>query len=123
MERIPILIADNHLTVRTQLVARLIREATFEIVALTDTGAATIRDAQTTHPRLILIDPHMDAGSDIALIRQLRTHVPNAIIIVLSAFTDTAQKIELQKLGIHHILDKGIESFELVNILRSAAAA
>lgn len=121
MERIPIVIADDHLQVRTQILARLEREADFAVVGLADNSAATVACANATHPRIVLIDPMMGDGMGLDAIRQVRNTVPDAAIVVLSAFTDTAQKIELEKLGVRSILNKGIESYRLVEELHHAA--
>lgn len=121
MKRIPIVIADDHLQVRTQILARLSREADFSVVGLTDNSAATVACVTATHPQIVLIDPMMGDGMGLDAIRQLRTQVPDTTIVVLTAFTDTAQKIELGKLGVRFILNKGIESYQLVQQLHQAA--
>lgn len=122
MERIPILIADEHLQVRAQVLARLNRENDLDIVGLADNSSAAVLRANETHPRLILIDPMMSDGLGLDAIRRLRAALPNTEIVVLTAFTDTAQKIELGKMGVRFILNKGIESYKLVEVLRLAAA-
>ncbi len=121
MERIPILIADEHLQVRTQILARLNREQDFNIVGLADTSASAVRTASETHPSIVLIDPMMSDGLGLDAIRRLRTDMPEVSIVVLTAFTDTAQKIELAKLGVRFILNKGIESYKLIEMLHLAA--
>lgn len=121
MERIPILIADDHLQVRTLVLARLARETDFAIVGLTDNSAATVACANATHPQILLIDPMMGDGMGLDAIRQVRANVPGTAVVVLTAFTDTAQKIELEKLGVRSILNKGIESYRLVEELHLAA--
>lgn len=122
MERIPILIADEHLQVRTQVLARLNREADLKIVGLADTSASVIRSANETQPRIILMDPVMRDGLGLDAIRRLRAELPDTEIVILTAVTDTAQKIELEKLGVRFILNKGIESYRLVELLHEAAA-
>ncbi len=123
MERIPIVIADDHLQVRTLILARLGREHDFTVVGLADNSAATVACAKATRPKILLIDPMMSDGMGLDAIRQVRNEVPGAAIVVLTAFTDTAQKIELSKLGVRFILNKGIESFQLVQQLHQAASA
>ncbi len=120
MERIPILIADCHLNVRAQILARLEREPAFAIVGVTETSRDTIARAEAVHPSIILIDPAMRDGNGLDAIRAIRTASPEATVVVLSAFTDTAQKIELEKMGVRSILNKGIESYRLIDTLRSA---
>lgn len=123
MERIPILIADEHLQVRTRVLERLEREADFTIVGVASDSSSAVRTANETHPRIVLIDPMMRDGLGLDAIRRLGLERPEAVIVVLSAFTDTAQKIELEKLGVRFILNKGIESYKLVEILQYAAAS
>ncbi len=121
MERIPILIADEHLQVRTQVLERLTREADFRIVGVANDSSSAVRTANETHPRIILIDPIMRDGLGLDAIRRMRAEMPEAVIVVLTAFTDTAQKIELEKMGVRFILNKGIESYKLVQVLHDAA--
>lgn len=120
MERIPIVIADDHLQVRTQILARLAREPDLQVVGLADNSAAAIACARATKPRVLLIDPMMSDGMGLEAIRRIRAELPQTVIVVLTAFTDTAQKIELQKLGVRYILHKGIESYTLVHLLHQA---
>lgn len=121
MERIAILIADEHLQVRAQIRARLEREAEFSIVALADSSVSAIGAANETHPRIVLIDPMMRDGLGLDAIRRLRADLPESRVVVLTAVTDTSQKIELHKLGVRFILSKGIESDKLVDVLHQAA--
>jgi DNA-binding NarL/FixJ family response regulator len=123
MERIPILIADEHSQVRAQILVRLERERDFTIVGTADTSASAIRTANETHPRIVLIDPMMHDGQGLDAIRRLRTDLPDTVFVVLTAVTDTSQKIELDKMGVHFILNKGIESHKLVDVLHQAALA
>jgi DNA-binding NarL/FixJ family response regulator len=121
MERIPILIADEHSQVRAQILVRLEREQDFMIVGTADTSASVIRTANETHPRIVLIDPMMHDGQGLDAIRRLRADLPDVELVVLTAVTDTSQKIELDKLGVRFILNKGIESHKLVDVLHRAA--
>lgn len=117
MERIPIVIADDHLQVRAQILTRLNREADLNVVGVAENSRGAIACATANHPRIVLIDPMMSDGLGLDAIRHIRTELPQIVIVVLTAFTDTAQKIELQKLGVQHILNKGIESYKLVRVL------
>src|SRR5581483_10485125 len=115
MEHIPIVIADDHPQVRAQVLARLNREADFDVVALADNSTSAVASAIATHPKVVLIDPMMRDGMGLDAIRRLHAALPNTAIVVLSAFTDTAQKIELGKMGVRFILNKGIESNKLID--------
>jgi NarL family two-component system response regulator LiaR len=123
MKRIRILIADDHLIVRAQVFARLTREPDFEVVALADNSLQAVESALATRPDLILYDPLMNDGMGWDALKHLRAQLPETPVVILTAFTDTAQRIELRKLGIVRILNKGIESRHLIQFLRETADA
>jgi DNA-binding NarL/FixJ family response regulator len=121
MERIPILIADDHAQVRAQVLERLEREQDFEIVGVATDSSAAVRRTAETHARIVLIDPTMQDGLGLDAIRTVRERTPETVIVVLCAVVDTAQRIELEKLGVQFILNKGIESRKLVQALHDAS--
>ncbi len=117
MGPIRILLADDHRGVRTQMRARLSHEPNFLIVGEAENSAQAVECALTAKPEVVLIDPMMRDGLGLEATRQIAARLPDTAVVVLTAFADTAQRIELRKAGIHHILDKGIESQRLVGIL------
>ncbi len=118
MKPIRILLADDHPSVRAQIRARLSHESCFEIVGEAENSTQTVECAMTLKPHLVLIDPMMRDGLGIEATRQITTRLPQTAIVVLTAFADTAQRIELRKAGVRDILNKGIESQRLVETLR-----
>jgi DNA-binding NarL/FixJ family response regulator len=123
MDRIRILLSDGHLALRAQIFARLIRERDFEIVAVADNSRQTLEWALRTRPDIILVDPRRSDGMGLEALRHIRASLPNTEIVVLTAYCDTAQKIELNRIGVHHILHKGLQSSELVGLLRELGQA
>lgn len=122
MPPIRILLADDHQRLRDLIHERIIRENDFEVVAVAENSMQAVEAALAQRPRLVLIDPMMIDGLGIDAVRQIHAHLPETIIIVLTAFADTAQKMELRRAGAAHILDKGIVSAQLVKILRQAGS-
>jgi NarL family two-component system response regulator LiaR len=116
-ERIPILLADEHTNVRARIYERLMREPTLDVVALAETSREAVDAALACHPAVVLIDPIMRDGLGLDAIRQIFELLPTTAIVVLSAAVDTAQLIELRKLGVKNILNKGIESQKLIQVL------
>jgi DNA-binding NarL/FixJ family response regulator len=47
--------------------------------------------------------------------------LPDAVVVILTAVSDTAQTIALKNLGVRFILNKGIESYKLLQVLHQAA--
>ncbi len=121
MEHIAIVIADENSQVRNLVVARLEREPIFEIVGLADNSTDALACILETHPRLLLIDPRLTDGMAMEMIRRLHLEAPDTVIVVLTAYCETAQRMELAKLGVRFILNKGLESYKLVEVLLRAA--
>lgn len=118
--RIRILVADDHPQVREQLAARLRREPDFVVVGVTANSVQTLQEAQVSHPELLLMDPIMRDGLGLATLRHVRASFPELVIVVLTAFVDTALNMHFQQIGIRHVLTKGIESPQLLAALRTA---
>jgi len=47
---------------------------------------------RTEAPDLVLLDPLLPAGTSLGLLREIRTRVPDAKVIILSAATDAVQQ-------------------------------
>ncbi len=119
MDSIRLLLADDHASVRSQIRARLSHEPRIEIVGEAENSAQTIECALALRPDVVLIDPMMRDGLGLEATRQIAARLPHTAVVVLTAFVDTSQQIELRKAGVRHILNKGIESARLLDILRA----
>jgi DNA-binding NarL/FixJ family response regulator len=120
MNRIRILLADDHHLVREQLAIRLKREADFEIVGIASSSRETLQETHAKRPHVLLMDPIMRDGLGLATLRQIRAHFQDLVIMVLTAYVDTALNMQFQDMGIQHILTKGIASSQLIAELRAA---
>ncbi len=119
--KIMLLLADDHAQVRGQLLARLKREPDFALAGVAVDSFQTLQEAVAKQPELLLVDPIMRDGLGLATLRQLRVDLPNMIVVVLTAVVDTTLKMQLEEMGINHILVKGILSADLLSELRIAA--
>lgn len=122
MESIAVLIADDHTKLRDLIHERLEREPDLQVVAVAGNSMQAVELALANHPRIVLIDPMMLDGLGLDAVRQIRSHLPEAIVVILTAFADTAQKMEWRRSGVEYILDKGIASADLIGILRRAGS-
>lgn len=64
----------------------------------------------------------MQDGFGLANLRQIVSRLPHIAIIVLTAYVDTALKMELDRMGIAHILPKGLTSESLLEVIRNIAS-
>ena len=120
MERIRLLVADDHTNVRTQMVARLRHEPDLEVIGEAANSAETIEAALTQKPSVILIDPMMRDGRGLDAIRRITDNLPGTAVVVLTAVIDAVLAIELQKVGVRHILAKGVPTPQLIQALRDS---
>ena len=112
-----ILIVDEHPEVLNRIERRLSQEDDFELVGTASNGAQAISIAKDTNPEIILIDPIMQDGSGMRAIKEIRDQLPCVSIVVLTAFVDTATRVELEKAGVSSILVKGIDTGILIKTL------
>src|SRR5687767_5202042 len=120
--KIRILLADDHHLVREQLAIRLRREADFEIAGIASSSRETLQETQATRPHILLMDPLMRDGLGFATLRQVHASFPDLVIVVLTAYVDTALNMRFQQMGIRHVLTKGVISSQLLTELRAAYA-
>ena len=121
LDRIRILIVDDHAVVRKGLIMVLRQEADFEIVGEAQNGRAGLEAARTLHPDLALIDlvmPEM-SGQEMAL--ALRKSHPNIKIMMLTGTEVDDRVYDLVAAGIEGYLLKKIEPGELIRAIRSVA--
>lgn len=115
---IRILLADDHQNVRSQMRLRLVRERDFQVVAEAANSTQAVERAKALNPHIALIDPMMQDGLGLQTVRWIGDHLPQTAVVVLTAVADTALQIELRKMGVRRILNKGIASPDLISILR-----
>ena len=115
--KLKILIVDNHAELVKQIKARLSMEEDFEVckVAPLDRLTEAIMACQ---PDLLLIDPYFEQSYKYDRIRMARELAPSLMIVVLTAVVDTAASVRFKKEGVHCVLEKGVNSIDLVDSLR-----
>lgn len=121
MTKIRVLLVDDHLTLMDQIETRLTHEDDIEIVGKAEDGKQALKLALKTLPQVMMIDPLISKKFDLNLIKTIQEIAPQIGIVVLTTFVDTSLYMELKKLGIHWIFEKGTNSQQLVDALREAS--
>lgn len=88
MDRIRILIADDHPVFRYGLCALLSVEPTTEVVGEATTGEEAIEKALSLRPDVILMDLNMPGINGIEATRRILAETPLVSILVLTMFED-----------------------------------
>ncbi len=117
---IRLIILDDHEEVRDQLAARLRRDPRIEVVGTAPFDDVAVDLVCSAQPQIVLIDPSRRDGLATSILRKIAAALPQSVIVVLTAVTDTAQNMALRDAGAQRILIKGLSSNELIAELLDA---
>jgi DNA-binding NarL/FixJ family response regulator len=116
MKQIKILLVDDHPEVLKQVETRLSYERDFDVCKVASLSQV-IECVIECQPDVLLIDPYNN-GFDFECIKHAKEIQPCMTVIVLTAVVDISSHNDLRRAGAEHILEKCIDSDELVNTLR-----
>ena len=111
-----VLVADDEPQVRGVL-ARLLEEEGFEVVAAASDGVEAAELALQHSPDAVLMDLRMPNLGGIDATRRIHARQPDVRVVVLSAYEDPALKEEARNAGASMFLVKGCLASELVDAL------
>jgi DNA-binding NarL/FixJ family response regulator len=122
MDRIQVLIADDHVMVREGL--RLLLEAQSDIVVVGEAGDGieTLERARELKPDVVLLDIAMPRMSGLEAVRLIREAAPETRIVVLSMYEKEAYAHQAIEAGAHGYVLKGEPSPEVLAAIRAAGA-
>lgn len=121
MERIKVMIVDDHEVVRLGLRAVLEIEKDFEISGDAPDAASALRAATVLRPDVVLMDVRMPGTDGIEACRQLRERLPDTRVIMLTSYGDEDAVMAAIMAGASGYLLKNTSRTELLAALRSAA--
>lgn len=121
MDKIKVVIADDHLVVREGLMVMLQSTDDIEIVGQAANGREAIHLAEELVPDVALIDIQMPEVGGIEAIRRIKEQVPTTQIVVLSTFDQDEYIYESIQAGAKGYVLKDCRLDELLNVIRAAA--
>jgi DNA-binding NarL/FixJ family response regulator len=117
MDKIRILLVDDHQVVREGLHRMLELEADFDVVGEAGTAKDVIEQVAVLSPEIVLMDIKMPGVDGIELTRQLKSRSPNTNVIMLTLYDEyLSQAIEA---GAKGYLVKDITREELLKAIRA----
>ena len=122
LDRINILIADDHAVVREGTRKILEHEPDFAVVAEAADGQEAVRLAGATLPDVAIIDVAMPGVNGLEATRQIKQRYPAVAVLILSAFDDDQFVFGLLEAGAAGYLLKSIPGRELVEAIRRVNA-
>lgn len=119
LERISVLIADDHPVVRQGLRTFLELQDEIEVAGEAADGEEAVAKTLQLLPDVVLMDLVMPGVDGIEAIRRIRATSPSTKIIVLTSFADNAKVFPSVKAGAVGYLLKDVQPQELVEAIRA----
>ncbi len=117
-----IVLADDHVVVRSALRMLLEAEPEFEVVSEAGDAEEAARKVRGHHPQVLVLDVNMPGGSGLAAVPKIREESPETQIVVLTMQSEPAFAREAMQAGALGYVLKEAADAELVQAVRMAAA-
>lgn len=119
MDKIGVLIVDDHPVVREGLRSFLQLQEDMEVVGEAADGVEALKKVGELVPDVVLIDLVMPRMDGITTIRQIGAISPSSRILVLTSFSEDEKVFPAIKAGAHGYLMKDIKPTDLAKSIRS----
>ncbi len=114
-----ILVADDHGIVRSGIKLLLERQPDLSVVAEAADGAEAVQAALATRPDLCILDVGMPRLTGLQAAREIRSHLPEARVLMLSMHDDEHYLFEALKAGASGYVLKREADQDLVGAIRA----
>lgn len=122
MNRIRVLLADDHALVRSGLRALLEAQPDMEVVGEAEDGAAAVHRCHTLRPDVVVMDLTMPGRGGIAATEDIHRECPSARVVILTMHDDAAYARMARLAGASGFVLKRSVATELIRALRTAHA-
>jgi len=117
---IRLLIADDHLVVRTGLKS-LVASTEIEVIGEATTGGECVRLAHELKPDVVLLDIRMPDGDGLNALSRLKLDIPALPVLVFSTYDNPTYVARAVALGANGYLSKGASGDELIAAIRTVS--
>jgi DNA-binding NarL/FixJ family response regulator len=121
-EIIRVVLADDHTVVRKGIRDFLEEEDDIQVVAEATTGAEAVSLTLEHRPEVAVLDIQMPEMTGIEAARQIRAKIPEAQVLVLTAYDDDPYIFAMLQAGASGYVLKNAPSEELIRAVRTVAA-
>jgi DNA-binding NarL/FixJ family response regulator len=122
MNRIRVLVVDDHFVVRMGLRAVIDAEPDMAVVAEADGGEKAVQLFREHNPDITLMDLRMPLTSGVEATRAIRQDSPNARVIVLTTYDGDEDIFRALNAGARAYLLKDVSREELLDVIRGVHA-
>ena len=121
IEKIRILLSEDHPLFRSGMKLLLQRQKDIEVVGEASDGAECVKLAKKLKPDMILLDLNMEGVDGLEALPLLKKEIPEACVLMLTVSEDANDLVEALKLGASGYLLKNIDTEFLLDSIRRAA--
>lgn len=121
MEKLQIVLADDHALLRAGLAALINAQADMEVVAQAANCEEALSAVLKTRPQVLVLDLSMPGGGSIQLIEKLKTQAPATRVLVVTTHDDPAYLRATLAAGCVGYLVKTAGDVEMLSALRTVA--
>ena len=122
MEKIRVLVADDHAIVRMGLVALLATEQDIEIVGEAEDGREAVKKAVSNKPDVVIMDIMMPILDGIAATAEIIKRAPGVKVLILTTSSSSNDYSRALAAGANGIVVKRAANMELLSALRKVAS-
>ena len=118
---IRVLIADDHGIVRSGLRMLIERQSDMKVVAEAHDGVAALESTQSARPDVAVLDVSMPSMTGLQAAREIRAHVPDTRVLLLSMHDDERYFLEGLEAGAAGYVLKRAADTDLIGAVRTVA--
>jgi two-component system response regulator NreC len=122
MEKLRVLLVDDHTVVRHGLRRILASDEQIEIVGEAGDGRAAVEVAQRVQPHVVVMDVALPELNGIEATRQLAKRAPNVHVLMLTMHADDVYVRQALKAGARGYLLKDSEDLDLIKAVKAVGA-
>ncbi|MEY2602972.1 MAG: hypothetical protein QOH31_743 [Verrucomicrobiota bacterium] len=121
MKKLRILLADDHIVVRTGLRALLERQPNLKVVGESENGRETVELAASLGPDVVVMDVGMPILNGIEATKTIVTQRPATAVVILSMHADESYVMRALKAGARGYLLKDSAAADLISAIHAVS--
>lgn len=121
MKKLKVLLADDHVVMRTGLRALLERQPNLEVVGETENGRETVERVEALKPDVVVMDVGMPILNGIEATKQISGEKSSTAVIILSMHADESYVMRALKAGARGYLLKDSAAADLISAIEAVS--